>query len=103
MEGNGDKSRFVLGNMATNTLYDCANKKGEFPYNFLPCNIPWSESALSYDLYERNGTIKKDIPLQSRPPLGFREIQPKYNWNFYGPNRGDMLYDIYPPTCPPRK
>jgi hypothetical protein len=76
--------RFVLGTMATNTLYDCANNMSPTLFDqFKPCNLPWDRNMMSYQIYERNGEIKRAIPLQERPPLGFCDVKPRRNFSLY--------------------
>lgn len=100
MEGNGDTSRFKISSMATNTLYDCANCQGLGLYSYLPCDIPWNSNMISEKYYERNGDIKRDVPLEDRPPLNFFEPAEPQKYNLYNRNQVRFrLSNVYPANC----
>ncbi len=76
--------RFVLGEMATPSLYDCANNQGSDDFErFQNCFISWMPGQKSYEIFHRNGSIKKSVPLTARPPLEYCDIKPKRNYSFY--------------------
>lgn len=76
--------RFVLGEMQTPSLYDCANNQGDNDFErFQNCFISWMPGQKSYEIFHRNGSIKKSVPLTSRPPLEYCDVRPKRNYSFY--------------------
>ena len=82
--GSCEFDRFALSTMATNSLYDCANNQSPDLFNqYIQCNIPWNRNEISYQIYERNGEIKRGVPLQDLPVLGYCEPKKRRNYSLY--------------------
>lgn len=73
-------------------LGDCA-----YSSNYLNCLTPLVDDGSPYDIYERDGSVKKALPLMYRPPFGgtFPTYQGRPPYvsarNFYGPQGKDVL------------
>ena len=83
-EGARDFSQPAISALATLNLYDCLYHPGDNKYaQFSKCVVPWDSNMISYQVYERNGEIKRDVPLTQRPPVGKCEVQPRRNYSMY--------------------
>jgi hypothetical protein len=84
IEGGREFSQPAISALATNNLYDCLYNKGENKYDqFSKCVVPWDPNMISYQIYERNGEIKRDVPLTQLPPFGKCEVEPRRNYSMY--------------------
>lgn len=84
---NSDMTRLNMHNMYwTRPLVDCAYS--DYKY----CRMPIRQQGSPYNVYNYDGSLRKDLPLNERPPIGYK----------FAGAEGNMIPDMNytRPKCP---
>ncbi len=82
--------RFDMNQQKSKSIGDCYSHD---TYN--GCLTPLPEDGSPYEVYERNGDLRKDLPLVYRPPYG--QAFPRAQGQFGSIH--DKYYPSYTPSC----